>query len=46
MRTETAAIPRYRRFDGPALFRQGFRPFFLGAGLWALFAATATLLSL
>jgi len=33
---KNAAIPRYRRFDGPALFRQGFRPFFLGAGLWAL----------
>lgn len=34
------AIPRYRAFDGPALLRQGFRPFFLGAGLWA-FADTA-----
>lgn len=31
-------IPRYLAFDGPALFRQGFRPFFLGAGLWALIA--------
>ncbi|MGB1548130.1 MAG: NnrS family protein, partial [Alphaproteobacteria bacterium] len=28
-------MPRYRHFDGPALFRQGFRPFFLGAGLWS-----------
>ncbi|MFD0986123.1 NnrS family protein [Methyloligella solikamskensis] len=28
-------IPRYKEFNGPALFRQGFRPFFLGAGLWA-----------
>jgi uncharacterized protein involved in response to NO len=28
-------IPRYRPFGGPALFRQGFRPFFLGAALWA-----------
>ncbi len=31
-------IPRYRPFAGPALFRQGFRPFFLGAGLWSLIA--------
>jgi uncharacterized protein involved in response to NO len=28
-------IPRYRPFAGPALFREGFRPFFLAAGLWA-----------
>lgn len=33
-----AGIPRYRPFQGPVLFRQGFRPFFLGAGLWALAA--------
>ncbi len=38
MSTTGAGIPRYRSFDGPALFSQGFRPFFLGAGLWA-FAA-------
>lgn len=38
MTSRGAAIPRYRPFDGPALFRQGFRPFFLGAGFWA-FAA-------
>jgi len=31
----SGGIPRYRRFDGPALFQAGFRPFFLGAGLWA-----------
>jgi len=36
MRPQTTPIPRYRPFDGPALFRQGFRPFFLGAGVWAL----------
>lgn len=35
MSTGRQAIPRYRAFEGPALFRQGFRPFFLGAGLWA-----------
>lgn len=36
MSTERQAIPRYRAFEGPPLFRQGYRPFFLGAGLWAL----------
>jgi len=30
------AIPRYQRFDGPILFRHGFRPFFLSAGIWAM----------
>ncbi len=29
-------VPRYRDHGGPALFAQGFRPFFLLAGLWAL----------
>lgn len=38
MSTKAAGVPRYRPFDGPALLRQGFRPFFLGAGLWALAA--------
>ncbi|MGH6895488.1 MAG: NnrS family protein [Geminicoccaceae bacterium] len=38
MSAQAAGIPRYRPFDGPALLRQGFRPFFLGAGLWALAA--------
>jgi uncharacterized protein involved in response to NO len=33
---KTAGIPRYRPFAGPALLRQGFRPFFLGAGIWAV----------
>lgn len=27
-----------RRYTGPALFSYGFRPFFLGAGLWAVVA--------
>ncbi|MBK1698718.1 NnrS family protein [Rhodovibrio salinarum] len=31
-----AAIPRYRRYSGPAVLSQGFRPFFLGAGVWAV----------
>ena len=38
MSTKAAKIPRYRPFHGPALLRQGFRPFFFGAGLWALAA--------
>ena len=38
MNAKAAGIPRYRPFEGPALLRQGFRPFFLGAGLWALAA--------
>jgi len=30
-----SAIPRYKATMAPALLQQGFRPFFLGAGLWA-----------
>ncbi len=33
-----AAIPRYRRWQGPALFAAGYRPFFLFSALWAAFA--------
>ena len=29
------SIPRYRKSTAPALFQEGFRPFFLGAALWA-----------
>jgi uncharacterized protein involved in response to NO len=32
------AIPRYRATHAPAVLQQGFRPFFLGAGLWAIVA--------
>ena len=32
------AIPRYRARTGPAVFSAGFRPFFLGAALWATVA--------
>jgi uncharacterized protein involved in response to NO len=32
-----AALQRRRDYAGPALFAYGFRPFFLGAGLWAAF---------
>ena len=37
-------IPRYRPWAGPALFAQGFRPFFLGAGCWAVLAMLVWLL--
>ncbi|MGD1880616.1 MAG: NnrS family protein [Kiloniellaceae bacterium] len=33
--TTRTAVPRYRIHKGPALFRAGFRPFFLAAGHWA-----------
>lgn len=36
-RQATAAVPRLRP-TGPAFFTQGFRPFFLAAGLWAVVA--------
>ena len=32
-----AALKRRREYAGPALFTYGFRPFFLAAGLWAVF---------
>ncbi len=32
------AIPRYRPFEGPALFSAGFRPFFLAGAIWAALA--------
>ncbi|MBK1668455.1 hypothetical protein CKO28_10455 [Rhodovibrio sodomensis] len=30
------AIPRYKAYAGPAVLSQGFRPFFLAAGVWAV----------
>ncbi len=33
-----AAIPRFGRYAGPALFSAGFRPFFLAAAIWAAVA--------
>jgi uncharacterized protein involved in response to NO len=44
--TARTAVPRYRPYDGPALFRQGFRPFFLAAGLWGAAAVPLWLLVL
>ncbi|MDE2499470.1 MAG: NnrS family protein [Alphaproteobacteria bacterium] len=40
-----AAIPRYRRHAGSALFSAGFRPFFLAAALWAVVAIPLWLLA-
>lgn len=31
----TTTAERYRKYEGPALFSMGFRPFFLSAALWA-----------
>ncbi len=38
MTSRGPAIPRYRQYEGPALLREGFRPFFLAAGLWSALA--------
>lgn len=35
MSNSPSGIPRYRSTTAPALFREGFRPFFLLAALWA-----------
>jgi uncharacterized protein involved in response to NO len=32
------AIPRYRSHVGPVILSAGFRPFFLGASIWAAVA--------
>ncbi len=39
------AIPRYRRYAGPAILSAGFRPFFLVAGLWAAIAVPVWLVA-
>jgi uncharacterized protein involved in response to NO len=36
MARQGEAIPRYKAYAGPAVLSQGFRPFFLGAGVWAV----------
>jgi uncharacterized protein involved in response to NO len=38
MLSRAAGIPRYRPWSGPAVLGEGFRPFFLLAGLWAAIA--------
>ncbi len=41
--TERLELRRKRMADSPAVLRGGFRPFFLGASLWAIFALAAWL---
>ena len=36
MARQGEAIPRYKAYAGPAVLSQGFRPFFLLAGVWAV----------
>ncbi|MEQ8327269.1 MAG: NnrS family protein [Parvibaculum sp.] len=38
MKAASGGIPRYRKWKGPAILEQGFRPFFLLAGLHAALA--------
>ena len=38
MSQDHTPIPRTPSFTGPAVFSQGFRPFFLLAGIWAIAA--------
>jgi len=38
MTVQSGGIPRYRRWAGPAVLEQGFRPFFLLAGFYAALA--------
>ncbi|WP_193368739.1 NnrS family protein [Pelagibius marinus] len=38
MSSGESGLDRRRDYNGPALFRQGFRPFFFAAGLWAALA--------
>ncbi len=42
----TTSSEQMRTWNGPALLTFGFRPFFLGAGLWAASAMTLWLLML
>jgi len=43
MKQNHTPIPRYRPFTGPVVFSQGFRPFFLLAGIWAMVALALSL---
>jgi uncharacterized protein involved in response to NO len=42
----TSTAEQMRRWAGPAILSYGFRPFFLGAGLWAVISMTLWLLLL
>ena len=45
MNKPPTGIPRYRKSSAPALFQEGFRPFFLGAALWAALSMVLWLLA-
>ena len=45
MNKPPTGIPRYRKIRAPALFQEGFRPFFLGAALWAALSMVLWLLA-
>lgn len=45
MNKPPTGIPRYRKTRAPALFQEGFRPFFLGAALWAALSMVLWLLA-
>jgi uncharacterized protein involved in response to NO len=46
MTTAPTGIPRYRPTAAPVLFSEGFRPFFLGAAVWAALSLAVWLLML
>jgi len=46
MPTEHVPVPRYKSTRWPILFSQGFRPFFLIAGIWAPFGLLITVAQL
>jgi uncharacterized protein involved in response to NO len=46
MNKPPSGIPRYRKTSAPALFQEGFRPFFLGAAAWAVLSMLLWLLLL
>lgn len=46
MSTPGTAIPRYRPIAGPAILHQGFRPFFLSAGIWSAAALSLWIMNL
>jgi uncharacterized protein involved in response to NO len=46
MKKPPTGIPRYRNSTATALFQEGFRPFFLGAALWAALSMLLWLLLL
>lgn len=40
MKKAAGGIPRYRKTQAPALFSQGYRPFFFGCAVWAVISIT------